>query len=587
MTALTPRSEEIKLHAKAVLDRRRRGLQVSRRSDVCDWAETRYWVVDEETGTPGLVKLALFQKAVLRYPFMRGADGRLPFTTVLLSTVKKSGKTTMAGIVARWMAETQVRMGEVYFAGNDLDQAKERSFASVAESIKLTPGAVQRAGDWVLPSRWAVLKTIMECTATGTTLKAIAVDAKGEAGGNPNLTLWTELWGFTLPDAVKFYTEMTPVPTRRDSIRLVETYAGYDGQSELLQDLYNSGMAGRQLTNGELATAVACDKDGERYEDFLYAFKETEGDPDALVPCWVDPDASLFMYWDSGMSARRMPWLQGEAGAKYYTAQAKLLPPGEYDRLHLNLWIGAVSGFVPIEWWDACYDPDLEELPPGTDTPVIVGVDAAVTNDCFGVVMVSRYPDSELAKTTVAVRGCRVWTPTPGNPIDLTAAESFLRTICRGGCTQFHPLGRDGKTHPPDGYACPACAEGMVIPRFNIKQLAFDPSQLSLMMQRLTRDRIAWCEPFIQMKDRNIADSDLRTMIAERRLRHTCPPPGHPDHDPGHPLMDLRRHLNNAAAQTEAKQDSKLRIVKKAPDRKIDLVVALSMAAKRCLYLRL
>jgi len=397
----------------------------------------------------------------------------------------------------------------------------------------------------------------------------------------------TELWAFTLPDAVKFYTEMTPVPTRRDSIRLVETYAGYDGQSELLQDLYNTGMAGRQLTNGELATAVARDKDGERYEDFLWAFAETEGDPDALVPCWVDDVASLFMYWDSGTQARRMPWQHGPVADQYYTAQAKTLPPGEYDRLHLNLWIGAVSGFVPIEWWDACYDPDLEELPPGTDTPVIVGVDAAVTNDCFGVVMVSRYPDSELAKTTVAVRGCRKWDPKPGEPIDLTAAESFLRTICRGGCTQFHALGRDGKTHPPEGYDCPACAGGMTIPRFNIKQLAFDPSQLSLMMQRLTRDRIAWCEPFIQMKDRNIADSDLRTMIAERRLRHTCPPPGHPDHDPGHPLMELRRHLNNAAAQLEAKQDSKLRIVKKAPDRKIDLVVALSMAAKRSLYLRL
>lgn len=583
---LQPRTEEIKLHAKRLLDARRKGLETSRRVDVCDYAEERYWVVDEDTGTPGLVRLALHQKAVLRYPFTRTAAGHFPYTTVLLSTVKKSGKTTLAAIVARWMAETQTRMGEIYFAGNDLDQAKGRSFASVSESIKLTPGAIQRAGDWVLPNKWVVLKTFMECLTTGTVLKAVAVDAKGEAGGNPNLTVWTELWGFTLPDAVKFYTEMTPVPTRRDSIRLVETYAGYDGDSTLLQDLYNTGMAGRQLTNGELASAVARDVDGERYEDFLHAFAETAGDPDALVPVWVNDQASLFCYWDEDVPARRMSWQRGERGDAYYTEEAHMLPPGEFDRLHRNLWIGAVSGFVPIEWWDACYDPDLTELEAGSDVPCVVGVDAAVTHDCFGVVMVSRYPDPELAKTTVAVRAARKWEPTPGNPIDLTQPENFLRTICRGGCVRFHPLGRDGKPSPP-AEGCSACAEGLMVPRYNVKQIPYDPHQLALMMQRLTRDRVAWCEPFLQQKDRLIADSDLRTMIAERRLRHTCAPPGHPKHDPGHVLMDLRQHLTNAAAQLEAKQDSKLRIVKKAPDRKIDLVIALSMAAKRCLYLRI
>lgn len=190
VTQLTPRTEEIKLRAQRLLDSRKAGLVRSRGIDVCDWAEANYWVVDEESGTPGLVKLALCQKAVIRYPFTRGPDGHFPFVTVLESTVKKSGKTTLSAIVSRWLAETQVRMGEVYFAGNDLDQAKGRSFASVSDSIKLTPGAVQRAGDWILPNRWQVQKTVMECLTTNTVLKAISVDAKGEAGGNPNLTVF-------------------------------------------------------------------------------------------------------------------------------------------------------------------------------------------------------------------------------------------------------------------------------------------------------------------------------------------------------------------------------------------------------------
>lgn len=579
--ALAPDTREIKAAAKRLLAQRKAGLERSQREDICDWAERRFWVVDEDTGTAGLVRLAPHQKAVMRYPFTRGADGRYPYTTVLWSTIKKSGKTTLASIAARYFAETQTRMGEIYFAGNDLDQAKERSFNSVAESVKLTPGALQRAGDWVLPNQWVVQKTIMECVATGTTLRAVAVDAKGEAGGNPNMTVWTELWGFTLPDAVKFYVEMTPVPTRRDSLRLVETYAGYDGESRLLQDLYNTGKAGRQLTNGELARAVCRDRPGETYEEFLQAWAELGSDPDALAPVWVNDAASLFMYWDEGDVARRMPWQQGARGDAYYTEQAHMLPANEYERLHNNRWVGATSTFIPIEWWDDCYDPDLTPLEPGDPTPVVLAADAAVTNDCFGIVMVSRYPDPVLAKTHVAVRACRKWDPRDsGGAVDLDEPERFIRTICRGGCSRFHPLARDGSPGQPE--ICAACADGVVMPRYNVKQLTYDPYQLAQMMQRLSRDRVAWCEPFLQLKDRLVADSNLRLAIAERRIRHDCRPG-----DTGHPLWELRNHLTNAAAKLERDQDSKIRIIKKAPDRKVDLVVALSMATERVLYLRL
>jgi hypothetical protein len=83
------------------------------------------------------------------------------------------------------------------------------------------------------------------------------VDAAGEAGGRPSLMIFTELWGFESAEALRFWEEMTVVPTLRDSIRLVETYAGYEGESELLFGLYDRvKQSGRQLTNGELARSL-------------------------------------------------------------------------------------------------------------------------------------------------------------------------------------------------------------------------------------------------------------------------------------------------------------------------------------------
>ena len=40
---------------------------------------------------------------------------------------------------------------------------------------------------------------------------------------------------------------MVPVPTRKISIRLTVTYAGFEGESKLLEDLYRRGLAGEQI----------------------------------------------------------------------------------------------------------------------------------------------------------------------------------------------------------------------------------------------------------------------------------------------------------------------------------------------------
>jgi phage terminase large subunit-like protein len=114
---------------------------------------------------------------------------------------------------------------------------------------------------------------------------------------------------------------------------------------------------------------------------------------------------------------------------------------------------------------------------------------------------------------------------------------------------------------------------------YNVQQICYDPYQLESLMQRLRHDRVAWCEPFSQQQDRLKADRMLYDLIVQRRLHH--------GEDPRGAVKPLREHVLNSNAKLEKDQDSKLRIIKKSSDRKIDLTVATSMGAYRCLYLML
>jgi phage terminase large subunit-like protein len=505
--------------------------------DLCDSIERNFYVYQGRE--PSLIHLEPHQKAILRYAFRRLPDGRLPFSIIIYSTIKKSGKSTIAAAVARWFAEEQVRAGSVFCVGNDARQARERSFEFIRQSIAATPGFLP--GRDVLPGRWECLQNTLRCLSDGTKVEALAVDARGEAGGSPALSVWTELWGFETREALRFWDELTPVPTLPDSIRLVETYAGYDGESDLLRGLYDAGMEGRRLRNGELAEVAARPGvEGEEYADFLQSFADTHGDPEALLPIWVREDTGQFMYWDSGLEARRMPWQQGEEGDKYYREREAQEPPKAFRRLHFNEWVGAESAFVPLEVWDARMDPALpdfrilrEDGKAADQSGCVIAVDAASTGDCFGVLAVTRHP-TRLKEP--AIRAAAVWEPNPR--IDYSAVEATLRDM---------------------------------IKRYNVVEVAYDPYQLEDMMQRLKRDGVARCRQFNQMGDRLRADRQLYDLIMNGGLSWS------PDLNPA-----VRQHVANANAKLQKDEASKMRIVKKAANRPIDLVVCASMAVHRC-----
>jgi phage terminase large subunit-like protein len=482
-------------------------------NDIVSWAESFFYVPEPA----GPIVLQPHQKAMLRAIESRGPSGAHRFRTAVYSTPKKSGKTTIAALVARFRAESGGAQQEIYCVANDFEQAQGRVFQAARTSIEMMPG-------W--ERYWKTGEKELRHLPSGSVIRAIANDYKGEAGANPSLTVWTELWGYQSERSRRLWEELTPVPTR-DSTRLIETYAGFDGESELLWELYERGvLQGRQLSAWELH---------ELTQIGLGCFEEAS-DPDILVPVWVDEASALLVYWDTGEGARRMPWQQGDAGRDYYAEQEGSLRPAAFQRLHCNVWVAAEDSFVPIEWWDACQCPHA--LLPGDKTYVVIGIDAGVSSDSFGLVGVTRHPG---CPDQIIVRFVQKWDPPPGGTIDYAGPEAMLRDLCK---------------------------------RYNVVQVAYDPFQLHDFATRLGNERVAWFRKFSQQAERLVADKTLYDLIRDGRICH--------DGDP-----DLRSHIQNSNARLEKDQDSKLRIVKKSQNRKIDLAVALSMACSECLRLRL
>jgi phage terminase large subunit-like protein len=461
-----------------------------------------------ETKRP--IDLMPFQSIVLREcfePTRKHTREPINYQTIIYSTVKKSGKTTVTSTVGRWVAECKERWGlrnEIYCLANDEEQARGRVYQKIVDSVRMTPGFQPHGDGGILPNRWRIIQRDATCLSTGSVVKALSSDYAGEAGSNPTATLWSELWAYTSSASMRFWSELRPVPTRPHSFRFIDTYAGFEDESNILWDLWQLALNGRQLTHDDVP-------------DWPY--------DEPLLPIYVDQTAKIFAFIDTGIVARRMPWQTDE----YYQAEAATaLSEGDFRRHHLNEWSSSVSSLMPNEWWDACTKP----LPvPDINTPIVLGVDAAVSSDYCAVVGISRDPDNYATGT--AIHFAEAWSPPHGGKFDYDETiKPYIKELCS---------------------------------KYNVVEVAYDPYQLHHLMTELTKEGVAWCRPFSQNTDRMRADYMLYTMARDRKIRHNG-------------QQVLHDAVAHAAKQQAAKEDTKMRIVKKGAHSKIDPIIAASMA---------
>ncbi len=338
------------------------------KNDIVKFAETEY--ILPETEKP--IKLMEHQKRVLRDCFTRDKKGKFPYDTVIYSAPKKSGKSEIGGIVGLWFSLTESRYNEVYYVANDLEQSQSRGFKRVCSVIRTNTAFFKG----IEPTKNTIkLPNFTEITA-------LASDYAGVAGANPGLTVWDELWGYSSEGSRRLYDELMPVPTRLNSLRFIVTYAGFEGESELLWAVYQKGLEGKRI-----------------YED---------------MPVWVN--GKLYMYWDT---VCRMPWQTPE----FLEDRRRNERPNAYRRLFQNEWVSATTSFIPIESWDGCVRQDISPAIPPLPQPLFVGVDIGTKRDTTAVVSV--YWDKDKKKIRLANHF--VWQPSRAEPLDFEKTiEQYL-----------------------------------------------------------------------------------------------------------------------------------------------------------------
>lgn len=474
------------------------------------WIENNFYIPEtrKDPKLNGRFRLQEYQKDALREALSRNPDGSYKYSIIVWSDIKKSAKSTIAAAVNLYRAHW-TEWGEFYVIANDLKQADSRVNYYMRRAIQLNPkftDKYQRLG-------------YRTTAPSGSFIEAIPIDPSGEAGSNADMITFSELWGANEEAKQNMWAEMTLSPTKHgQSFRWIESYAGFQEESELLYSLYDLGVL-----RGELL-----------WPERLYAV--TDGPP-APLELYVNRSAGMLCLWNT---KPRCPWQTKD----YYASEEKILPVNQFLRMHRNQWVSSTETFVPMEWWHACaHKQDEWPMFEKERHPMVISLDAAVSDDTFGVWMGCRHPTriGEVMQEFV-----QRWKPTQGHKIDF--------------------VGTDDKPGPEKVIR-------RLIKDYNVVEVTYDPYQLHDMASRFKQEGLTWFREFSQGQDRLKADSQFRDLIRDKRYWHRGE-----EH--------MTEHVQNANAKIDP-EDRRLRIVKRTEKGKIDLVVAGSMGSHEILRLNL
>lgn len=269
-------------------------------NDPATWIEKHFFIPE----TPDHKTILMpYQRECLTRALTRDSQGNFPYSLILWSDIKKSIKSMIAGAVALWMAWNNP-WSSIKIVANDLKQADSREAFYIRRAIELHPEMRKLAR--VKPSGYLIE------LPNHARIESIPVDPKGEAGGNDDMIIFVELWAANNEAAQRMWTEMTVSPTKYGkSFRWVETYAGFNGKSPLLEQLYDVGV-----------------KDGDR-KGMRPAWAK-QFDPQLDV--FINPITRTFNLWNK---VPRCPW---------QTPQYYCLPLPEIKN---ELSVLTESGWVP------------------------------------------------------------------------------------------------------------------------------------------------------------------------------------------------------------------------------------------------
>lgn len=217
------------------------------------------------------------------------------------------------------------------------------------------------------------------------------------------------------------------------------------------------------------------------------------------------------------------PWQD----AQWLAQMRSALRPNQFLRMVENRFVSTDSTFVDLNWYDACVDPDLHPVVADKTLPVWVGVDASVKRDSTAIVATTW--DSKAKKVRLVWH--KIFTPSKADPIDFE--QMIEETIVD------------------------------LRKRFLLRRVHFDPYQMHASAQRLQRLGVRMAEFPQSVPNLTKASQNLFELIKSNSIVL-------------YPDSDIRLAIQRSVAIETTRG---WRIAKERSSHKIDVVVALGMAA--------
>jgi phage terminase large subunit-like protein len=317
-----------------------------------------------------------WQQWLLRALLERRDNNRLRYRRAVIGLPRKQGKSLMGSALALYGLFAGEAGAEVYSAAGDRKQARI-VFNEAREQVVKSP---------VLSAHCKVYRDAIEVPAFNSVYRVLSADAKSQAGLNPSLVIFDELWVQRNDD---LYDQLTlGSGARVDPMIVSITTAGYDINT-LCGRLYDYGKA---VAQGD-----------EVDENFGFFWWEAPAD------CSIT-DRSVWKQCNPNLAVKLIDEDDLETSARQSSEMA-------FRRFRLNQWVRAEESWLPAGAWERLVgeveiDPDLETW---------VGIDMALKHDSIAVVMAQ--PQGEKVAVTA-----KIWHPSE-KAVDVASIEHYLREI--------------------------------------------------------------------------------------------------------------------------------------------------------------
>jgi phage terminase large subunit-like protein len=317
-----------------------------------------------------------WQRWLLRGLMERRDDGKLRYRRALIGLPRKQGKSLMGSALAVYSMIAGEPGAEVYAVAGDRQQAR----------IIFNEAKTQVQNSPMLSGIAKVYRDAIEMPTFGSVFRVLSSEFKGQAGLNPSMVLFDELWN--QGDSELFDQMTLGSGARIEPLAVAITTAGYNLDS-LAGRLYHYG---KQCATGEV-------------QDDSFGFWWWEAPTDCDIKsrvAWKKANPNI---------------AEGLLDPDDMDTATKQTTESAFRRWRLNQWVRTQESWLPAGAWER----SLSELELEPSLPIWVGIDMALKHDSIAVVIAQ--PQDE----RVVLRA-KIWQPKEEG-VDVAEIEAYLREV--------------------------------------------------------------------------------------------------------------------------------------------------------------